>query len=192
MERDDLRFSDEVIRRFSFLDSLGFRCADIETTLVRFESSALSVNIYHGRMSYEIALEIEAKKDVETYSIAEILCLLGIAGSEQYKNYTACTQNQVIEGVNQLAIIFQKCIDMGLFERDTKELFTSLKYQRSERAEVYALETQLSQALRETESAWAQKDFKQVVRHLKPLQNQLDPLNLQKLIYAEKQVAGDL
>lgn len=186
-KREKFKFPDEVRRRFSFLDSLGFSYIDGVATLVCFKSSEFFVNIYHGRQSYEIGLEIGLESDENIYSISEISQLLGIEGSELYRNYVASTKEAVAEGVRQLAETFQECVDAGLLEGSSKNIFARLEKQRSERAKNYALQTQLSQALKKAEQAWERKDFGKVVFYLEPFRDHLSPSNLKKLSYAEKQ-----
>ncbi|MGH8590336.1 MAG: hypothetical protein ACREXX_13715, partial [Gammaproteobacteria bacterium] len=58
--RAELRFVEEAQTAFHFLvEELGFRLVKCEPpTFVRYESNKLFVNVYHGRLSYEIDVEI--------------------------------------------------------------------------------------------------------------------------------------
>ena len=60
-------------RSFSFLSRLGFVVVRRAGTLVRFESSHVFVNIYHGRSSYVVGLEVGLLPDGKTYSLYEVL-----------------------------------------------------------------------------------------------------------------------
>ena len=180
-----LRFADEVKKHFAFLETFGFRCARSEATLVRFESPKLAISVFHGRKSYEISLEIESAQGSETYSFSEILRLVHDDRAEQYRDYATHIVEGVAEGVRQLAELFRKCVDAGIF--NDSELFSRLKLQREDSARNYALETQLEQARKKSESAWAEKDFEKVVQALAPLQEHLNPSDLKKLEYARKQ-----
>src|SRR5215471_1441934 len=55
-ERGQLGFQEAV--RFSFLNSYGFKTVQEQTTFVRFESATVFVNVYHGRASFELGVEI--------------------------------------------------------------------------------------------------------------------------------------
>src|SRR5262249_26991832 len=58
-DRGSLQFKDMVGTNFRFLCSdYGFTVVKAETTFVRYESEMLFVNVYHGRRSYEIGLEV--------------------------------------------------------------------------------------------------------------------------------------
>lgn len=183
-DRSLLRFADEVKAHFAFLETLGFRCVRAEATLVRFESSTASINIYHGRQSYEIGLEIEFAAVGDAYSFSELLRLVDNKQAEQYRNYSTHTAQGVVEGVRKLAELFQKCVDAGIL--NDSQLFSRLKLQRGEWAKNYALETQLEQARKKSELAWAEKDFAKVFQILAPLQEHLTPSDLKKLEYAKK------
>jgi hypothetical protein len=185
-DRSVLRFPEEVTDRFSFLETLGFRCVRSEATFVRFESSRAGVNVYHGRRSFELGLEMEsASSPTDAYSFSEILRLVDREQGEQYRNYATHTAQGVAEGVGKLAELFQRCIAVGIL--NDKQLFSRLKLQRGELARNYALETQLEQARRKSEAAWRTKDYAAVVEALKPLRAALTATEVGKLEFAEKQ-----
>lgn len=191
-DRSVLRFAEEVKERFSFLETVDFRCVRSEATFVRFESPRAGVNVYHGRRSFEIGLEIEsALSPADAYSFSEILRWVDHEQSEQYRNYATHTVQGVAEGVGKLAELFQRCIAAGIL--NDKQLFSRLKLQRQELARNYALETQLEQARRKTEIAWRKKDYAALVKALKPLRAALTTSEVGKLEFAEKQIgkAGD-
>lgn len=77
IDRSLLHFPEEVKHRFAYLEGLGFRDVRTEPTFVRYESPATAINIYQGRQSYEIGLEIESSQaPTESYSFSEVLRLL--------------------------------------------------------------------------------------------------------------------
>lgn len=181
-ERSVLRFAEEVKGCFSFLETHGFRRVHSEPTFVRFESPRANINIYHGRRSFEIGLEIESPTNI--YSFSEILRVADRMQGEQYRNYATHTSQGVAEGVGKLAQLFQRCVAAGIFE--DKQLFARLDVQREELARSYALETQLQQARIKAEAAWHKKDYATVVETLKPLRAALTATEVSKLEFAEK------
>lgn len=189
-DRSLLRFTEEVKAHFAFLEAKGFRCTRSEATLVRFESAELAIDIYHDRQSYEISLQIENVRGSDSYSLSEILRLVYNEPAEQYRDYATHTVEGVAEGVRQLAELFRKCVDTGIL--NDSELFSSLKLQRDEWAKSYALETQLEQARRKSESVWAERNFGKVIEVLAPFQEHLNPSDLKKLEYAKKQIGTSM
>lgn len=185
-DRSLLRFAEEVKAHFSFLETSGFRCVRAEATFVRFESPTASVNVYHGRRSFEIGLEMESTPSpTDAYSFSEILRLVDREQGERYRNYATHTAQGVAEGVARLAELFQRCIAAGIL--NDRQLFARLKVQRVELARNYALETQLEQARRKSEAAWRAKDYAAVVAALKPLRAALTAAEVGKLEFAERQ-----
>lgn len=186
-DRSVLRFAEEVKDCFSFLEALGFRRVRSEPTFVRFESPRANINVYHGRRSFEIGLEIEsASSPTDAYSFPEILRLVDRNQGDQYKYYATHTAQGVTEGVGKLAELFQRCIAAGIL--NDKQLFSRLKVQQKEIAAKYALEVELRQARRQSESAWHRKDYAAVVKALKPLRAALTATEVRKLEFAEKQL----
>lgn len=188
-DRSLLRFAEEVKDRFSFLEGLGFHCVRSEATFVRFESPKAGINVYHGRHSFEIDLEIESTPSAtDAYSFSEILRLADSKQAERYRNYATHTAQGVAEGVRQLAELFQRCIAAGILKGD--QLFSRLKLQREKLGRNYALETQLEQARKKSEAAWNKKDYAAVVKALSPLRAALTATEVGKLEFAEKQCAN--
>lgn len=184
-DRSPLRFAEQVKRHFVFLEVRGFRCVLSETTLVRYESSRLAINIYHGRQSYEINLEIERPRITHAYTFGDILRLVGDGGMP-YQVYATNTSKGVAQGVSQLAKRFRTCIDTGIL--DESDLFKRLKLKQDEWLRNYALDIQLEHARTQSSDAWTKKDFVQVVKILSPLQEHLAPRETRRLQYAKKRI----
>lgn len=185
-DRPILRFAEEIKDRFSFLEPLGFRQICSAATFMRLESPSIGINIFHGRRSFEIGLEIYSTlAPTETYAIPEIVRLVDKGEGDQYKYYAAHTMQGVAEGVGKLAEHFQRCTAAGILSDN--QLFARLKQQRQELITRYALEVELRQARRNSEIAWCKKDYAAFVEALKPLRESLTPTELRKLEYAEKQ-----
>lgn len=186
-DRSLLRFAEEVKEQFAFLGALGFQCVRSEATFVRFESPRVCINIYHGRHSFEIDLEIEpAQSPTDAYSFAEILRLVDREQLGHSKNYATHTEQGVVEGVRQLAELFRRCIAAGILNDDS--LFSRLKLQKKEVTANYADEVELLQARRAAEVAWRNKDYAAVVKALKPLRAALTATEVRKVEFAEKQL----
>ncbi len=185
IDRVTLRFAEEVKNHFAFLEMFGFRCVRSEATFVRFESSMIGINVYHGRHSFEIGLEIESTASpTDTYSFSAILRLVDRQQAEQYRYYATHTAQGVVEGARQLAESFQRCLAAGIL--NDNQLFSRLKLQRQELTKNYALDVQLQQARRKTETAWHNKDYATVVKIMKPLRGSLSASEVAKLEFAEK------
>lgn len=186
-DRPLLQFAEEVKTRFAFLEGSGFHCVRTEVTFVRYESSRIGINVYHGRRSFEIGLEIgSTSSPTEVYSFPEILRLADHQQGEQYKYYAAHTTQGVAEGVTKLAELFRHYVAGGIL--NDPQLFVHLKVQREEIAKNYALEVALRQARRAAESAWPKKNYVAIVEALQPLRTYLTAAEVAKLEFAKKRL----
>lgn len=187
IDRSVLRFAEEVKDRFSFLEALGFHWVRSEETFVRFASSRVGINIFHGRHSFEIGLEIEsAQESTDAYPIPLVLSLVDSKLAESYRYYATHTKEGVAEGVRRLAEDFHRCVNAGIL--NDSQLFFRLKLQGKELLKNLVLETELFQARRKSEAAWHEKDYVAVVKALKPLRAALTATEVRKLEFAEKQL----
>jgi hypothetical protein len=185
--RANLRFAEEVRKRFSFLEPMGFRCLSSEPTVVHFESRETRISISHGRQSYEIDMELSSiASPTDAYSISEVIRLVDLSIGEHYRKFATHTAKGVAEGVAKLASILRRCIAAGVLT--DLQVFDRLKCQREGLARNYALATQLEQIRRRSELSWHSKDYAAVVKILGPFREALTPLELKKLEFSEKKL----
>lgn len=185
--RSFFRFDTEVKHRFSFLEFHGFWCVHSEATFVQFKSIKCAISIYHGRLSYEIGLDIEFQQSQNSYSIAEIQRLKKYNFDSQYRKVSARSVKNVADVVHKLANLFEQCVNAGVLTDD--DLIPQLEYERKKWGHEFALRVELSQALEKSTTAWQKKDFNQFVQILTPLQEHLSQVNIKKLEYALKKIS---
>lgn len=184
-DRSILRFSDKVKEDFAFLEDLGFECVSSSETFVRFESSKASINVYHGRRSFEIGLEVAPPQDkAEVYSFGAVLRLIDKEQAERYRNYAARTVQDVAKGVRQLGDFFHSCVSSEFFDDD--QLFFRLKVQREEFSKAYSIESQLMQARGKLEEAWKEKNYSRIVEVLSPFEQHLSASERKKLEFSRR------
>lgn len=76
VDRRALGFAEAVEGAFAFLVAFGFRLVDSQAAFVRFEGADLCIDVFHGRLSYEIDLGFgRAGQGASplSYSMVEIL-----------------------------------------------------------------------------------------------------------------------
>src|SRR5690242_10148131 len=83
-----LGFVDLVFKAFAFLLRLGFVVARRDGTFVRFEKDNVFVNVYHGRSSYQVGLELGRIHESDIYSLHELLSATAPAEVEQARCQT--------------------------------------------------------------------------------------------------------
>jgi hypothetical protein len=181
-----IRFAELVEDNFHFLQAHGFKCVQSEPTFVRFESGRICVNVYHGRRSFEIGLEIGplgAGSSEISYSMSEIIRLVEPSKADGYRNYAAQTPEDIGEGVHRLAISLRRYVDAKVL--DDPGLVERLTNNRTAWAHNYAKEVNLTQARGKLDAAWHVKDYAKVVEVLEPFRAYLTPTELMKLEYAK-------
>ena len=189
MNRGPVNFPETVAREFSFLAKSGFRIIRSERDSVRFRGPAFTIEVFHEIHSFEIGLEIESvQSPSEAYSFGEILRLVDIAPSDQYRDYVARTPDDVVIGTHLLAELFLRCMETEIL--DAPDIFSRLEIQRQEWREGYSHKIALLHAHRAAETAWIKKDFREVVKALSPYKNQLTRADLKRLNYALKYLDG--
>jgi len=76
-----LDFSKLARRYFQFLEESGFRVVKTADQFVRYESSKAVVQIYHGRISREVGVELgpqDGYEGIRVFGIYDIMASLGI------------------------------------------------------------------------------------------------------------------
>jgi hypothetical protein len=61
--RGHLGFPQAVRDAFRFLQTFGFKEVGADDTIVRYATERVFLNIYHGRSSYELGIEIGPRSD---------------------------------------------------------------------------------------------------------------------------------
>jgi hypothetical protein len=101
IDRALLHFADEV-KHLVFLEAMDFHCVEAGPTFVRYESPTMSINVYHGRHSYEIDLELESVGvQTESYSFSAIVRLLDPKRGESYRKPASHTAEGVASAVRR-------------------------------------------------------------------------------------------
>lgn len=177
--RSPLRFAEEVSKNFSFLIDYGFKIVESDPTFVRFESPSIIINVFHGRRSYEINLEVASTENpTDVYPFYYLLWAI----DPNYKTrvYSAETAEDVAERVCQLAETIKSCIETGVL--NDRDLFA--KFDRQ--SKVWKHEFALKQNAEVAHRLWIKKEYQQVVRILARYKNELPPADLARLRDAEK------
>ena len=96
--REQFGFPEAVLASFRFLvEDFGFSVVEHEPTYVRFESREVFVNLYHGRGSYELGVEIgERLKGDNTpersFTLREIIGMTDAKRAASFHLYQAMTR----------------------------------------------------------------------------------------------------
>jgi hypothetical protein len=207
-ERAMLGFTEAVIAHFGFLEERGFRCVKVDPTLVRYESERVFVNVYHGRSSYELVVEIghsaykpppmESVKHSEGYvgrpnsedmfTVWDIARYAGAPNVSETTSLQASTADQVQSFVPKLAELVQRYGGPAL-EGDA-DFLEQVRRHRSEESRRLRRRDELRQARSYAVDAWRRSDYKEVVRLLEAFQSELTASEVKKLTYARERLTS--
>lgn len=187
IEREQLGFAAAAKSAFAFLLSHGFRVVDEQITWVRYESNILFVNVYHGRSSYELGLEVgvlQIEQPEVGYPMSALLQLDDAAEAARYLDRTAITKGGVQAGLSDLS---EKARALGLPERARdRDFFTTLARQRRERVEAYHFDAVAARTRPAAEDAFRKKNYALAADLYDGMWHRLSPTEEKKLAYARK------
>jgi hypothetical protein len=189
-----LGFKEAVLSSFKFLGEFGLSAVDEQVTFVRYESPEVFVNVYHGRASYELGVEIarlkEPNRKLTIYSIIAWLGVEKAEGMGQPVMFQVSSREGVQEFVPKLAALVKKYA-APLLRGDESAYRSALEFQEKQWNE-YVKEVNLKNIRNRAEAAWHAKDYAQVVELYDPVRDDLSDVEAKKLAYAEQQVLTDV
>jgi len=191
--RWQLGFKDAVLSDFEFLSAYGLKPVQEEVTLVRYESDTVFVNVYHGRGSFEIGVEIGRRDRPEKYALDYVVSWAGkqaweTEGFDRGAMFQVSTREGVQTFVPKVAQLVKKYGDP--FLSGGAAFYDELE-KANERASVaFEREQMLTRIRKEADAAWAAKEFARVTELLQPVQGDLTEIEGKRLAYAEKQIGN--
>jgi hypothetical protein len=185
-DRTHLNFMGEVRNKFAFLIELGFSEVEAGPTLVRFRTSVLEVDLYHGRQSYEIDAGISYLG--ERYAMEHIIRVVDSEASERYHIWQSSTREGVAAGLAELSSLMKRYCGPAL--RGDEQFFLTLKQQREVWWAAYLDHMDAAQVRPKADDAFHRKDYAAAADLYVLIRNQLSPAEIKKLEYAEKHRNG--
>jgi len=186
-DRAKLGFAEAVVANFGFLSEIGFVRVETKMTFVKYCSAQVFINIYHGRASYEMNVEIgRVTEPTRTLSISDVLKWSGTyedAGFGRHVMFQVSTRDGVFEFVPRLASLVRSAA-MPLLENKASAWKEALELQQR-RWEEYVAEVNDSAAREKAELAWQSKDMAETARLYRSMKGNLTDVELRRLDYAE-------
>jgi hypothetical protein len=188
--RASLGFVDAVTSAFNFLvEDFSFTCVREDITLVRFESNSVFVNVYHGRVSFELNVEIgeltigEQRPEV-SFTIGEILHLVNPTEATSYHPYQVHTVDSVKKFVAELAKLVKEYAIPALM--GDHDFFQRVAEVQAKRSDAYLKDLRLNRTRTDVETAWHQKNYSRVIELYDSMFDDLTPAEAKRLAYAKK------
>ena len=190
---NSIDFENLVNNEFKFLEKkYGFRCVSSSLELVRYENNDIFVVIrYDANRSYELGVEIGQLKAVfngqeRPFSLNEVFRLYKLNEAGIHSAVQASSQEAVVNCITKMASqLSQYGSD---FLSNDVFAYKRLSDQREKECNDYELQTKLLHIRSDAQTAWKNKDYKQVIALFEPVKGELSDAELKKLHYAQKQI----
>jgi len=180
--RSRLGFVDMVRKKFAFLSLCGFSEIEALPTIVRYRRGNLELDVYYGRQSYEVGVQV-GRAD-EKFSMSELIRLADPSGAEKYRNPAATNSAALLGVVEQLAELFRRYGERAL--RDDPGFLADLRRQRESWAKAYALDVLVEQTRPKAEAAFREGRYREAAELYEKIADRLSPTERAKLIAARK------
>lgn len=176
-----LGFIDLAQSAFAFLLRIGFEVVRREPTRLIFESPSVFVNVYHGRSSYQVGLEIGRLDDARhKYSLYEVL--LALAPSEVEKATCQTTDRGVLERcLSSIADVVER--SCGSLLAGDAGAFEDLRLAVAPRRKAVTLQAQFGAILDRADQAWEAKDLPRAKEFYQKAETALDEPRRRRLRY---------
>jgi hypothetical protein len=191
--REQFNFPETVLMFFRFLiEDFGFAVIKQDSTLVRFESGDVFVNIYHGRASYEVGIEIgELRSNTGLpefgYTLGEIISASDPEAGAAYRA-DHITEPELIEKyVSKISELVKNFAPLALV--GNKDFFKRVSDLQARKSNKYLKNLELNRVRSEVEIAWRNKNYKQVVELFEPVAGDLTTSEIKKFDYAKRKLA---
>lgn len=190
--REGLGFLPTAKRAFQFLKDYGFRIARETATLLAYRGPNGSINVFHGRSSYEIGVELRSGgiDDEKYYSVGTLIALTDSKESVKYYHPSANTQETVERFVNEQAQIL-RIYGQRIFAGDTT-IWAELERIQRERSSEYWAEMNFRGVGEKANQAFRERRYDEVVRVLSEFEDRLTPSQKKKFEYAKAHSSSGL
>lgn len=190
VSREMLGFSGAAEAAFHFLSNYGFRLHSSDVTILRYVSERVFLNVYHGRSSYELGVEVgllQARDGSNRgYPLGAFVGLTDSEAAASLRYFMATTPEEMRVGLERLAAQVKQYVQRALVGDET--VFGELRQQQEERSKKYAAEVLADQVRPKAEEAFRARDYERVAELLSRIEDQLTPVERRKLEYARRHI----
>jgi hypothetical protein len=180
-------FVDLVLNVFAFLANLKFRIVRRTATFVRFENNVVFINIYHGRSSYQVGLEIGRIGFSELYSFYEVLNCVAPDETDRAR-CQALTYDVLERCLTDIAsILTQQCQNLLLGD---DKAFQALRLTAFDLRKKATLQAQFGGKIDRADKAWEAKEYNKAAELYKAAEPALDKTRRKRLTYLNKKMLG--
>lgn len=187
--RSALGFSELVQSAFEMVAlEHGLRLVEALETLVRYESERIFLNIYHGRRSYEIGVEVGLLSDGgdERYRLPDVLAAI-LGPDHAHRTYLQASSPEALATCVRESAALVEQYYAPLLE-GIPEVWDKVAASTAEASRQYTKQV-VQQPVREAaDSAWKRKDYRKVIDLYTSIIEDLSATERKRLGYAKKHV----
>lgn len=186
-ERQALGFETGAVDRFSFLESdYGFRCISRSSTYVRFESDAVFVNVYHGRSSYELGVEVGRLSEDANARLRLPTIIAALAnGAEEPKSFFQASEKNAIQNclMKLGSLVESYCGNLLNGDEDTFKRVQIVAEQISEKLTEHYAHAPLRH---KADTLWREKKYVDALRIYEQFSKSLTPAEQRRVAFAKR------
>lgn len=187
--RKSLGFVKEVREHFSFLETQwDFQCIQQEDTFVRYASDNIHVDVYHGRASFEIGVEIGKKPIERSFSLEALVTLFDEDLSREYWATGGRTTESIRKILVKAAEGLRKYGDDVL--SGNQSIFDRLDKLSVKRVAAMVLDSKTYQVRPKAEAAFKRGDYENAVKLYSSIEEALSSIEKIKLKIAKGRKSG--
>jgi len=177
-----MRFLQIVEREFGFLPIYGFAKEEEAPTLARYRHGNVTLNVYCGRQSFEIGLELLYQG--HSFSLGEIIRLSDPAAAAAYRNPVAFAFKGLEPAIAGVAERLRRYGVPAL--RAEPAFFAALRSQQLAWSKAYELEVLIEQTRPKAEAAFREGRYQDAARLYEKIEDSLNQVEQKKLEMSRK------
>lgn len=179
-EEGRLGFTALALHAFEFLQHRKFAVTLADPTLVRFESPSIIVNVYHGRSSFQLGVELERPEHGERFSGHELLTAMAPDQADRAR-CQAVTRDVLERCIEALAEVVRARCQL-LLDND-EDAFKRLRSIVDPARQSATLQAQFGAMIDRADKAWEEKRFQVAAELYSKAQPALDVTRRRRLDY---------
>ena len=176
VDRRELGFEESVRSSFGFLATYGLSPIAADEFSAHYASNCVRLAIRHGRLSYELSVELgridHPDELSHPYSMQDLVRAVDPDVARRYRDFAATSGDAVVRGLEQLAVNLEHFGDRAL--GCDAEFFAVLARERSREIERFGRETQRASQDAIARAAFDRRDWRRVIE---VYEERTDPLS---------------
>jgi hypothetical protein len=184
--REQLGFLPKAKIAFGFLTEYGYKITKEDTTFLRYEGPLGFINVFHGRMSYEIAFEFGLLGEDTVYHASDLIEITGAIITEDLTTQSAWTPETVEKFIDRPAKIL-KTYGQRIFDGDIT-IWDELKKYHTKAVKDYWNGIVAEQVRKKASKAFQEKRYSDFIKIYSDCDFQLTHIENKRLEYARKKI----